>query len=101
MAGKVTLRRHRDERTCMLLERRPLPNISLVKTLPELAYGSILTVVIDDHCLSVVQVKTLPDLNPAQIAERRLNCDEGLWYALWDGITSLGKFYLYLTRLLV
>ena len=43
----------------------------------------MVTVVIDDHCLSVV--KTLPDLNPAQIAERRLNRDEGLWLALWDG----------------
>ena len=56
----------------------------------------VITVVIDDHCLSVV--KTLPDLNPAQIAER-LNRDESLWLALWDGNhqLSLGKFYLYLT----
>ena len=54
----------------------------------------VVTVVIDDHCLSVV--KTLPDLNPAQIAER-LNRDEGLWLALWDGNHQLGKFYLYLT----
>ena len=54
----------------------------------------VVTVVIDDHCLSVV--KTLPDLNPAQIAER-LNRDEGLWLALWYGnhqLSYLGKFYL-------
>ena len=53
----------------------------------------VVTVVIDDHCLSVV--KTLPDLNPAQIAER-LNCD-GLWLALWDGNHQLLRQVLFVS----